>query len=55
MSENQTDENEPSWNNDFLPGLDIIALYSIVSEFKPKNYIEIGSGNSTKVVRKALG
>lgn len=54
LSENQTDETEPSWNNDFLPGLDIIALYSMICEFKPKKYIEIGSGNSTKVVRKSI-
>ena len=54
LSSDQTNENEPSWNNDFLPGLDIVALYALVSEYKPKNYIEVGSGNSTKVVRKAI-
>jgi hypothetical protein len=47
----ETDENQPAWNNEFLPGLDIIALYALVAEFNPKKYIEVGSGNSTKVVQ----
>lgn len=50
----ETNENLPTWNNNFLPGLDIIALYGIIRAEQPKKYIEIGSGNSTKVVRKAI-
>lgn len=53
-SDKETNENEPAWNNSFLPGLDIIALYTFLNEFKPKTYIEIGSGNSTKVARKSI-
>jgi hypothetical protein len=53
-SSKETNENLPAWNNDFLPGLDIIAIYGIINEFKPLQYIEIGSGNSTKVCRKAI-
>ncbi len=53
-SEKETNQNEPTWNNKFLPGLDIIGLYGLVSILKPKKYIEIGSGNSTKIVRKAI-
>lgn len=49
----ETDAIKPSWNNGYLPGLDIIALYTFISEYKPKRYIEIGSGNSTKVAYKA--
>lgn len=52
-SKNETDSLKPSWNNGYLPGLDIIGIYTLVSEFKPKKYIEIGSGNSTKVAYKA--
>jgi hypothetical protein len=50
----EADKNLPTWNNSFLPGLDIIAIYGLIRELKPKKYIEIGSGNSTKVVRKAI-
>jgi hypothetical protein len=53
-SVDETDENQPAWNNDYLPGLDIMALYTLVSHFRPARYIEIGSGNSTKVARKAI-
>jgi len=52
-TEDEKDSLKPAWNNGFLPGLDIIGLYTLISEFKPKKYIEIGSGNSTKVAYKA--
>ena len=47
-------EDDPYWNNDFLPGLDIVSLYSILRLKKPSLYVEIGSGNSTKVARRAI-
>ncbi len=47
------DPTKPSWNNGFLPGLDMITIYTCLAEFRPKKYIEIGSGNSTKVAYKA--
>ena len=50
----EKDENQPAWNNGYFPGLDIISLYTMIAFFKPKMFIEIGSGNSTKVVRKCL-
>lgn len=49
----EKDRTKPVWNNGFLPGLDIIAIYTMITEYRPKKYIEIGSGNSTKVVYKA--
>jgi len=49
----ETDSTKPTWNNGFLPGLDIIGIYTMMAEYKPKRYIEIGSGNSTKVAHKA--
>lgn len=56
ISENKflKDRLEPGWNNGFLPGLDIISLYGIISNYNPKIYLEIGSGNSTKVTKKAI-
>ncbi len=49
----ETNKDYIGWNNDFFPGLDIIMLYTIIAEYKPKKYIEVGSGNSTKVVYKS--
>ena len=49
----ETDSSNPTWNNGYLPGLDIIGIYTLLSTLKPKKYIEIGSGNSTKVAHKA--
>lgn len=49
----ETNRQNPTWNNGFLPGLDILGIYTMLAHFKPKKYIEIGSGNSTKVAYKA--
>ena len=43
----------PTWNNGFLPGLDVLTLYMMITEYNPSKYVEIGSGNSTKVAFKA--
>jgi len=48
-----TDQTLPAWNNGFQPGLDIMGIYSMLAQKKPNKYIEIGSGNSTKVAYKA--
>lgn len=53
LSENHFPQ-EPCWNNGFLPGLDIAALYTLIGMYQPKRYFEIGSGNSTKVARRAV-
>ena len=51
--EHETDKHLPVWNNGFLPGLDIVTLYTMLIEKCPRKYVEIGSGNSTKVAFKA--
>jgi hypothetical protein len=50
----ETDSSQPGWNNGFLPGLDILALYTIIAASKPNRYVEVGSGNSTQVAHKAI-
>jgi hypothetical protein len=45
---------EPYWTNPFFSGLDAIALYGQMAILNPPRYIEIGSGNSTKFVRRAI-
>jgi predicted O-methyltransferase YrrM len=49
----ETDPQLPVYNNGFLPGLDIIAIYTILRQYQPRKYVEVGSGNSTKVAYKA--
>lgn len=45
---------EPCWINGWMPALDGVALYSFIVIHKPKIYMEVGSGNSTKFARKAI-
>jgi predicted O-methyltransferase YrrM len=49
----EKDDQKPVYNSGFLPGLDIVSLFTLISEFKPKRYVEVGSGNSTKVAYAA--
>ncbi len=53
-SSDETNINNPTWNNDFLPGLDIIGIYTMLALNNPQKYIEVGSGNSTKVAYKSI-
>jgi predicted O-methyltransferase YrrM len=48
-----TDNKVASWKNGFFPGLDIVMLYTLLTQLKPKRYVEIGSGTSTKIAAKA--
>ena len=47
--EQESDLSSPGWNNGMLPGLDIVGIYAMLAIKKPKRYVEVGSGNSTKV------
>jgi hypothetical protein len=49
----ETNADNPAWNNGFLPGLDIAAIYTMLAKYRPARYVEVGSGNSTKVAHKA--
>jgi hypothetical protein len=55
IKDNKTEKDltQPCWNNGYMPGLDIILLYTLINYYKPKRYAEIGSGASTKTVLKA--
>jgi hypothetical protein len=44
----------PYWDNGFLPGLDIVSLHGLLRKHNPKTYLEVGSGNSTKVARRCI-
>ena len=44
----------PHWNNVWLPVLDAVALYCLVAMKRPRYFVEIGSGNSTKFAARAI-
>lgn len=44
---------EPCWINEWLVGLDTVSLYGYTRLRGPARYVEIGSGQSTKVVARA--
>lgn len=50
----QTDDLWPCWKNGWIPPLDAVALYGLVSQRKPRLYLEVGSGHSTKFARRAI-
>ncbi len=45
---------EPHWNNIWMPVLDAVALYCQVAIKRPRYFVEIGSGNSTRFVARAI-
>lgn len=45
---------EPFWGNSWFDCGDARAAYGIVAALAPKKIIEIGSGNSTKFIRRAI-
>ena len=49
-----TNPAEPHWANDWIPAFDAISLYAFVALRNPVLYLEVGSGTSTKFVRKAI-
>lgn len=44
----------PVWNNDFLTPLDAASLYTFIRVSRPRLYVEIGSGHSTRFARRAI-
>lgn len=45
---------EPCWVNKWLDGLDTFSLYGFIASRKPSLYVEVGSGYSTRIVRRAI-
>jgi hypothetical protein len=54
ITPNKINEIDPYWHNGWVPTLDGISLYVETVAKKPDVFIEIGSGNSTKFVRRAI-
>jgi hypothetical protein len=47
------DSLEPTWGNPWFSGLDLAALYMFVARDRPPRYVEVGSGWTTKIARRA--
>lgn len=45
---------QPFWKNSWFQGVDLIALYCLVAQRSPSTFLEIGSGHSTRLVRRAI-
>jgi hypothetical protein len=45
---------EPYWENGWLPAIDGVMIYGLIASRRPRRYLEIGSGNSTKFARRAV-
>ncbi|MGH9005406.1 MAG: class I SAM-dependent methyltransferase, partial [Acidimicrobiia bacterium] len=45
---------QPQWINGWIPGLDGLALYAFTALRRPGIYLEVGSGSSTRFVRRAI-
>jgi hypothetical protein len=49
----EPDPLQPAWANPWFSGLDLAALYMFVARYRPSRCVEIGSGWTTKVARRA--
>lgn len=47
-------DDAPRWIQDWIPPLDLITLYAFPCLVRPPRIIEIGSGNSSKIMRRAI-
>lgn len=47
-------DDRPFWINNWMPPIDSATLYSFIVREKPKLFVEIGSGISTKFARHAI-
>jgi hypothetical protein len=43
-----------SWRNDYFYGLDTAALFWMIASKRPQQFLEIGSGYSTQIARRAI-
>ena len=48
------DRRTPAWINGFLTALDAATLYGLIRLHRPRLYVEIGSGHSTRFARRAI-
>lgn len=44
----------PFWNNPWFPPFDGATLYGLIAELRPRRFVEVGSGISTRFARQAV-
>ena len=49
-----SDPRDPTWGRSMFPAFDGAATYTIVRQARPRRIVEIGSGNSTRFIARAL-
>jgi hypothetical protein len=49
-----TDPASPRWENGFCPPVDAVTLYGLIALYRPRTYVEVGSGDSTRFARRAV-
>ena len=54
LEPDRADPVAPCWNNIWFTALDAAVLVALLRSRKPKNYLEIGSGNSTMFASRAI-
>jgi hypothetical protein len=54
ITTSQVNDSDPHWDNIWLPAMDGMSIYALIAARKPKVYLEVGSGNSTKFARRAV-
>lgn len=50
----EEDPPSPRWKQDWFPTLDAAAAYAIIRDKAPKRIIEVGSGHSTRFMKRAV-
>ena len=45
---------EPRWKQDWFPGLDGAVAYTIIRSYRPGRLVEVGSGHSTRFIKRAV-
>lgn len=44
----------PKWDNNYFGAFDMMVAYTMLATYKPETYMEVGSGNSTKLAALAV-
>lgn len=44
----------PAWRNGYFEHIDAVSLYCLLASRNPRDYLEVGSGNSTAFARQAV-